>query len=369
MNNVRQNIKILVAPLDWGLGHATRCIPIIRSLVQAGYEVLLAGEGKQAILLSNEFPQLTLLPLRGYDVTYSRHAWQLPFKLAAQLPRILGAIRNEKKWLQEQVKKLDINMVISDNRYGLYHPSIPCIIITHQLTIITPFRILQRVMQQLHYRLLNHFNEIWVPDTERFPSAAGILSHPQRMPGVPVRYIGWLSRFHPSQIPANYHIVVLLSGPEPQRSILENKILHELNGVKGKILLIRGLPGEKALPKIEQPFTFRNHLSSKELQEVMQQAEWIICRSGYSTIMELLSLQKKAILIPTPGQTEQIYLAKRLSKLKWAYSIDQNEFKGSDVVSAAGQFSFSLPQPAYPNEHPWLPLMKKLLSPHVVLPQ
>jgi predicted glycosyltransferase len=85
--------------------------------------------------------------------------------------------------------------------------------------------------------------------------------------------------------------------------------------------------------------------------------------------MELLSLQKKAIFISTPGQTEQIYLAKRLSKLKWAYSIDQNEFKGSDVVSAAGQFSFSLPQPAYPNEHPWLPLMKKLLSPHVVLPQ
>jgi uncharacterized protein (TIGR00661 family) len=369
LDNVRQNIKILVAPLDWGLGHATRCIPIIRSLIQAGYEVLLAGEGKQAILLSTEFPQLTLLPLRGYDVKYSRYAWQLPFKLIAQLPKIMGAIRNENKWLNEQVKKLDIKMVISDNRYGLYHPTIPCIILTHQLTIITPFGILQRVLQKIHYRLLNHFNEIWVPDIEKFPSAAGILSHPEKMPGIPVRYIGWLSRFQAFPGPNYYDIVVLLSGPEPQRSMLEKKILKELKEIKGNILLIRGLPGETALPKYEHPIKIRNHLSNKELQEVIQQAEWIICRSGYTTIMELLSLQKKAILIPTPGQTEQIYLAERLRELNWAVSIDQNFFNGSDIISVAGQFSFSLPQPMLSHDPPWLPLLKKLLSPNVALPE
>ena len=260
-------------------------------------------------------------------------------------------------------------MVISDNRYGLYHPTIPCIILTHQLTIITPFGILQRVLQKIHYRLLNHFNEIWVPDIEKFPSAAGILSHPEKMPGIPVRYIGWLSRFQAFPGPNYYDIVVLLSGPEPQRSMLEKKILKELKEIKGNILLIRGLPGETALPKYEHPIKIRNHLSNKELQEVIQQAEWIICRSGYTTIMELLSLQKKAILIPTPGQTEQIYLAERLRELNWAVSIDQNFFNGSDIISVAGQFSFSLPQPMLSHDPPWLPLLKKLLSPNVALPE
>ncbi|MFM9021683.1 MAG: glycosyltransferase [Sediminibacterium sp.] len=369
MKNVRQNIKILVAPLDWGLGHATRCIPIIRSLLEAGHEVVLAGEEKQAILLREEFPQLTVLPLPGYRITYSKNHWQLPFKLAAQLPKIFRAIRHERKWLKKQIEKKAFDLVISDNRYGLYHPSIPSIIITHQLTIVTPFCIGQNWLQRIHYTLLNRFLQIWVPDTAYPPHAAGILSHPKKTPATPLHYIGWLSRFEPVKTPATYTYCILLSGPEPQRTLLEQKLIGELQQVKEKVLFIRGLPGEQTLPDFPNNINCKNHLSGKALQEALHASEWVISRSGYTTVMEILHLQKKAILIPTPGQTEQIYLAKKLLDQQWAFSVEQEKFNFNDAVAAARQFHFSPPPNIVYDQQLCLSQIQKLMHPDVALRQ
>lgn len=362
LNNVRQNIKVLVAPLDWGLGHATRCIPLIQSLLAAGYEVLLAGEGKQAALLAAEFPQLTLLPLRGYRVTYSRRAWQLPFTLLGQLPAIWRTIRAENRWLREQVRQHNIQLVISDNRYGLYHPDIPCAMLTHQLTIAVPIRILQNLLQQFHYRLLNRFSIVWVPDLAGSVNAAGLLSHPETMPKVPVQYIGWLSRFHAADKLPTYKYCVLLSGPEPQRTILEEKLLSSFNKIHEKVLFIRGLPGEEDLPITGKHIVCYNHLKEADLQTALQEAEWVISRSGYTTVMELLTLQKKSILLPTPGQTEQAYLAKRLPALGWAFSADQENLQLEKVLKAAENFSFQTPPAGSFESDKWLAEVKRLLS-------
>ncbi len=358
-----------MAPLDWGLGHATRCIPIIRSLLEAGHEVVLAGEGKQATLLSREFPQLTILHLPGYRISYSKKNWQMPFKLAAQLPKIIRAIRQENEWLKDQIEKQAFDLVLSDNRYGLYHSNIPCIILTHQLTILTPFGIGQSWLQSIHYQLLNRFNEIWVPDSAHVPYAAGILSHPQKMPATPVHYIGWLSRFEAVKTPSVYTYCILLSGPEPQRTLLEQMLIGDLQKVKEKVLFIRGLPGEQSLPHLPHNITCKNHLSGTELQQALHASEWVISRSGYTTVMEVLHLQKKAILIPTPGQTEQLYLAQKLMQLQWAFSIEQEKFSFNDAVATARQFHFSPPPNIVYDQQLCLSQIQKLMHPTVALPQ
>ena len=167
MNQPGTSLKsnILIAPLDWGLGHATRIIPIIKTLLEQDAGVILAGEGKTRILLEKEFPQLPFIQLEGYNVTYSDNKWSLPFVLASQIPKIISAIQNEQEWLYETVEKYNIGGIISDNRYGLYHHEIPCIFITHQLLIKTGWGSLSDLLlQEQNYGYINRYTECWVPD-------------------------------------------------------------------------------------------------------------------------------------------------------------------------------------------------------------
>ena len=343
MHTLKQNTKVLVAPLDWGLGHATRCIPIIKGLLSHGYEVFLAGEGAQSILLKAEFPQLTLIPLKGYRVSYSNHKRGMALKLLWQLPKIWRAIQFENRWLHKQVALHHFNIIISDNRYGLHHPSVKSIFITHQLTIKAPFRVAEKWLQHIQYRLIRSFNTCWVPDIPGLNNAAGILSHPAILPPVPVAYIGWLSRFEPKKLPVIYRYCIVLSGPEPQRTQLENKLLTQLTGITDSVLFIRGLPGAANLPATPPNIICKNHLPQEALEMALLQSEWIISRTGYTTVMEILCLQKKAILIPTPGQTEQEYLAERLGLQNWAYSVLQERFEWEKATREAADFEYLWP--------------------------
>jgi len=343
LHTLKQNKKVLVAPLDWGLGHATRCIPIIKGLLSHGYEVFLAGEGAQSILLKAEFPQLTLIPLKGYRVSYSNHKRGMALKLLWQLPKIWRAIQFENQWLHKQVALHHFNIIISDNRYGLHHPSVKSIFITHQLTIKAPFRVAEKWLQHIQYRLIRSFNTCWVPDIPGLNNAAGILSHPAILPPVPVTYIGWLSRFEPKKLPVIYRYCIVLSGPEPQRTQLENKLLTQLTGITDSVLFIRGLPGAANLPATPPNIICKNHLPQEALEMALLQSEWIISRTGYTTVMEILCLQKKAILIPTPGQTEQEYLAERLGLQNWAYSVLQERFEWEKATREAADFEYLWP--------------------------
>ncbi len=339
------NIKrILISPLDWGLGHATRCIPIIKTLIQHGYEVIVAAEGSAQHLLQLEFPSITILPIRGYRISYASSKRWLPLKIVQQIPKIISTIQYEHRWLQQAVAKHHIDLVISDNRYGLYTTVCPCIFITHQLTIKAPNRWLEKMMQFISYRYINKFTACWVPDIANDRNVAGILSHPQQMPAIPVHYIGLLSRFSiNTSLEKKYAVCILLSGPEPQRSILEEKILQGLSQIKEKVILVRGKPGSnEQLPTIAN-VTIYNHLAEKELALAIQSSEYIISRSGYTTVMELLMLQKKSILIPTPGQTEQEYLAQQLMQQQWCYSISQDAFDITKALEQAAQFRYAFP--------------------------
>ena len=331
--------KILIAPLDWGLGHATRCIPIIYELLKQEHEVLIAAEGPIKILLQKEFPSIEYLPLKGYGIRYGKTRSALLFNLLWQVPKFLKSIALEKAWLEQVIKKKGINIVISDNRFGLYHKDVHSIFITHQLLIKSPF--LQSFLQRLNYSFINQFDECWVPDSNVEPYLSGILSHPKKLPQIHVRYIGWLSRFQKKEGVKQLHLLILLSGPEPQRSILENIIIRQLKNFLKPVLIVRGLPGNENQLQVNDYVKCINHLPAGLLEDVIHSSSFVIARSGYSTVMDLLKMQKKSILIPTPGQTEQEYLAQHLLQNNLAFCTKQKTFNLDRALEAAGNFKYA----------------------------
>lgn len=332
--------KLLLAPLDWGLGHATRCVPVIKELLSIGSEVWLAGEGAQEKLLREEFPSLPFLPLKGYRVKYGKTG--LTGRLVLQIPSILQSIKSENNWLKEQVSKYQFDGVISDNRYGLHHETIFSVFITHQLCIKSSLgKWSEKILQQWNYKFINRFHECWVPDEEGQNNLAGELSHPVKFPAIPVKYIGGLSRFKKKDVAEiKDHLLITLSGPEPQRTILENRIIDEVVNYNGTATIARGLPAERNIIPSTNTIHFHNHLSSEELNNEAMKAALIIGRSGYSNVMDIAALQKKSILIPTPGQTEQEYLADHLMKKRFAFCINQNEFSLLKNIEEAGRFDY-----------------------------
>ncbi|MFM2139001.1 MAG: hypothetical protein RJA57_1308 [Bacteroidota bacterium] len=340
INNGRP--RILVAPLDWGLGHATRCIPLIQELLTQGADVWLAGEGTQEALLREEFPQLPFLPLPGYRVRYARTGTGLAWQLLRQLPRLRQAIRNEHRWLKTMVLKHGFQGVISDNRYGLHHRNVPCFLLTHQLRIQSPLGAWsERLLQRTHYRLLRPFTACWVPDTPGEDNLAGALAHPTRLPSIPVHYIGWLSRFTAKSMPVEKdRLLVILSGPEPQRSIWENRLLEQLAAYPHPVTLVRGLPGHQRLIPSTSTLECHNHLDTSALGDAWQRAGFVLCRSGYSSLMDATRLGRPCIVVPTPGQTEQEYLARYGMERKRVLAFDQRSFSLQDALQQARVFPF-----------------------------
>lgn len=337
INKKASKFRVLVAPLDWGLGHTTRCIPIIQELLDQDAEVLIAAEGAAATLIQNEFPSLHIFPLKGYKIRYSRQKKFLLF----QLPRILLIIAYERRWLKRIVAEERIDAVISDNRFGMYNSGARCIYITHQLFIETGNALLNRLAQHIHYRYINHFDEIWVPDAKGELNLAGKLSHPKIFPLVPVKYLGILSRFAFEHHERNIDLLIILSGPEPQRTNFENILLKQIKDSRLSIVLLRGLPGsnEKLVPGKNS--TIYNHLPATRLNSLIQQSHLVLARGGYSTIMDLAALHQKAILVPTPGQTEQEYLGKYLHEKKLFFVSSQQQFSLDKVLSDVQQFEFA----------------------------
>ena len=312
--------RILVAPLDWGIGHATRCVPIINALIHNNYDVILAADGRPMHLLSKEFPKLEIIRLQGYNIKYSKY-FPMSISMLLQIPKLLYNIKKEKNTLESIIKDYNIDGVISDNRFGLYTKKVPCVFITHQLGIQSPY--LAQEIQKFNYKYINAFDVCWVMDDKK-NNLAGILSTPKKTPNNTI-YIGPQSRFKYQKSQAKYDFLAIISGPEPQRTILEKGLIKALKERKEKSLIILGKPELNNTQQIGN-LTIQSHLNAKDLNKAILSSNLIICRPGYSTIMDLEKLMKKAFFIPTPGQTEQEYLAERLFKLNVCYMQKQSEF-------------------------------------------
>lgn len=293
-----------MAPLHWGLGHATRCVPIIQSLIAHDFTPILASDGEALQYLKHEFSNLETLELPAYHIRYGK---PLLWNLIRQSPKILRAVQQERKLIEEYVSNnKEVVGIISDNRFGVRSTQVPSVYVTHQLNVLSG--IFTSITSNLHQRIIQKFDECWIPDDE-YATFSGKLSKTNTTK-ITKRYLGVLSRFEEKKVSQNIDVLILLSGPEPNRTFLEEKMRREWQDYEGSVILVQGKVA--AVQKCIQhgTLTIYNYMLSEELELILNSAKTVVCRSGYSSIMDLAVLQKKAVFIPTKGQTEQEYLAK-----------------------------------------------------------
>lgn len=396
---------IIISPLDWGLGHTTRCIPIIRELLNLSCNVVIACNEKQKKILKHEFPTVVFKYLPGYEIRYATSRWRTILSLITQVPKIRRSIKAEHLWLQKFISENNVAAIISDNRYGFYSEKIPSVIITHQLNLKTGLgNKLDKLASGRIQSYLRNFDQCWIPDNEAPFDIAGILSdssllyknikessesetnkklpsefginkeQPSRFTSYntkpSIHYLGPISRLNQglssisrssrpiSPTPSSESIsasgseskssgtidegeipLVILSGPEPQRSILEKKIIRQASHYKQSCILIRGLPNSKK-DISTQYIQAINYADTNSLSRYLRQASIVICRAGYSSVMDMGKLKKKMILIPTPGQGEQEYLGTYLMSKNIALSYCQEIFDLAAALKDAVNFNF-----------------------------
>jgi len=324
--------NILVAPLNWGLGHATRCIPIIRELQINGFTPILASDGDALELLKKEFPLLECIELPSYNIKYPKKGIYFKLKLFLHISKLINAVKKEKKAIHNIITSHNITGIISDNRFGVYHKSIPSIYITHQLNVLSGITTV--LSSKLHQYIIKKFNECWVPDSNDENNYSGKLGHITNS-SINLKYIGILSRFKQIKSTTKNDYLIILSGPEPQRTLLEKKLYKELKKTTKKILFIKGKIAPEQKITSEKNITSYNYMTSNELETAINESKLIIARSGYTTVMDLAKMNKKAFFIPTPGQFEQTYLAQRLQKLNYTPYCSQDNFCTDMLTKAA----------------------------------
>lgn len=334
---------ILVAPLNWGLGHATRCIPIIKALQENNYIPIIASDGVALDLLRKEFPYIKTLELPSYQIEYAKNGKNFKWKLMQSLPKMIRAIWKEKRTTREWIDKYEIDGIISDNRLGVFDRKTPSAFITHQLNVMTGNT--TWLTSKIHQHIIKKHTICWVPDVAAIPNLSGELGHLQTT-DLKLNYIGPLSRIQKKDIEKKYDLMVVLSGPEPQRSYLEEKLKTEVQNYQGKVIFIKGIIEKEQKKQEKEHVTFYNFMNTRQLEQAFNESDLVLCRSGYTTIMDLAKLGKKAFFIPTPGQYEQEYLAKKLQKdgiAPWSIQEDFTIKKLSEVSTYKGLQQFNSP--------------------------
>lgn len=324
--------NILISPLDWGLGHASRLIPMLKYLEAEGHHLMIAVNVLTKVILKEQITKADFFELPSYRIKYSASASFITF--AALAPRIIKAKKEESQWVEKFIAEHKVDLIISDSRFGFRHPDIKSVIISHQLKLQFPkgwARIGARA-QKVNEKWLSEFDEVWVPDEENH-YLSGELSNNMQLK---TQFIGIQSRMvkEESHRPeAEPYILCVLSGPEPQRSILEQKIRQQSPQIKEHVIIIGGRPDKPSTVFNCANTTYHHHLDSKTLAHYIQHAELVISRSGYSSLMDYYQLEcKKVFLIPSPGQSEQIYLAKRMKEMRVCDFAFQRSFSLVEVL-------------------------------------
>lgn len=324
--------------MNWGLGHATRCVPIIKCLLELGHNPIIAADKAPLSFLQKEFPNLKFIKLKGFEPIYSKSNSQV-LKLLTLIPKALRNFNKEHKKIEHIVKEYNIDIIISDNRFGCWSKNIHSVFITHQLNIQVPKFVGWTFffINKLNKSYIKNYDELWIPDVKEEPSLSGILSHPADKK-IKTTYIGLLSRFSTNNHDENKNVkktidyLVILSGPEPQRTILEDLVCKQSSDIDGNIVVLRAKPESEKLPEITpNNVTFYNHIDDNSFVELVKNSKKIICRGGYSSLMDLVKLNRNAFLVPTPGQTEQEYLADYLTKKGFFNSCKQKKFQLKNV--------------------------------------
>lgn len=340
--------KVLVGALSWGLGHATRTLCIVRDLLERGHKITIVACGRALDLFKRECPTCEFIHLEDYPPPYTKSSlfW---VKFAGYIPRMLKGLEKEHVAIQKIIEDRGFDMVLSDNRYGIYHPDVPSFFITHQPrfkfpTFLRPIEFIGEMFTWAHMR---NFTRVLVPDSgDQAENLAGSLAHQLRLLKSPFAYYcGMLSSVQKMDVPEDVDYFITISGPEPQRTAFEKIILEQVSDLddgKNKIVITLGMPETHDVRKVGKNITIYGHLDRDKQQEMMNRAKMIVSRSGYTTVMELVELGKNALFVPTPGQTEQVYLSEYYEQIGTFHSVAQHEIKLAEDIEAARKY------PGYP---------------------
>jgi len=395
-------MKVLVAPLDWGLGHATRCVPVVREFLRAGAEVELAVVKANANFFREVFPDLRQRLAPSYNIVYPKHGYNMALWLLKNSVHLNAVMRYEHHFAEEMVKRHGYDVLFSDNRFAFYSKNALSIYMTHQRRIAFPRALaaFERIGVMWHANIMRKFDEVWVPDLEIYPGYAGSLSHSGATPGEkPMRYVGTLSRFsemgcapnlmgnapvpvdlerdvdlmsvsefmahspnvewnaapekhtsgnHTLGMRAAYKVVAVVSGVEPARTQFEQQLREALQQIPGRHMMILGKPSAEQKTWTEGNIEFHTHLATNDFAEAVKRADFVVSRGGYSTVMDMAELGAKCIFVPTPGQFEQIVLAHDLSKADYAVEIPADELS-AETLTSAFEKSVKMPKVAKQN--------------------
>lgn len=336
--------NVLVCPLDWGLGHVSRIIPILNRLLQNNCKLYISCSRSQFLFLQQENIPFEWIPCSSPEIKYKARTLNA-FDLLALVPRIYAGIVRDRKHIKQWIKKYNIHLIISDSRFGCYHKKIPSVVITHQINMKLPPSVsfFEPILSWHIKKRIRKFRYCWVPDIPSFPNFAGDLSLNHNLS---VQYIGILSRFEkaaPSLQATQYEYEALgiISGPEPQRSIFAQLLLSQMKQLPFRCGLVMGKPDYSKTPVQDNNVTIFPFASSTELYQLILSSKYIVARAGYSTIMDLIALQRTAILVPTPGQTEQEYLANYYQTRKTFVVSTQENLKLDKALEELSVYTFN----------------------------
>ena len=329
-------MKIAFGICSLGIGHATRSIPVIKGLIEEGHEVVLISYGQAYYLLKKEFPNLRIYSLADYPIRYTEEAHQLiPYLLANSHKIIKTLLYSHRKFLTIDSKE-NFDMIISDSRYDIFVRNKPSYLMIHQLRIMLKLGLLRGGTMVYNSYMSKYFRKIIVPDF-RNNGLSGDMSHNVKfVDGKKVEYVGVLSPFKNLNLPRNVDVLISISGPEPQRSIFERIVLNEIEDLHGNIVVTLGKP-EGRISR-DNGIKVYSYLPFEEREKLMNRAKLVISRSGYSTIMDLYVIGGRAFFVPTPGQPEQVYLAKYLESKNLAGYETQNRLKLADTIVKAMRY-------------------------------
>lgn len=333
----------LISPLNWGLGHSTRDIPIIRELLSHGHEVTIATSGNALVLLKREFPECNFIFFKDYPAPYSSTRFFLP-KFVANIPILLKAMADERKKLAKILSRDRYDLIISDNRMGVYSDKIPSYFITHQLRFslpeyLWPFELATLLINGLFH---TRYTGLIVPDVS--PNGSN-LSGKLSLSNLDITnqrtyYAGILTSTAKMNVDQDVDYLIIVSGPEPQRTKLEEIVHKQVQKLPGEKVVLLGSPQNEYKKKLDSNTTVFSYVSTEVKSELMNRARFIISRSGYTTMMELAELEKRqGLFTPTPGQTEQEYLSKYYARMGWFYSKSQYKLKLSEDIEIATNYS------------------------------
>jgi predicted glycosyltransferase len=309
--------RILFCILDWGLGHATRSSVLIDRLLNQENKITIVCSQSSLGFLKQKFSALSIICIEGYSIKYYKGipVW---LSVVIQLRKIQAQIKIEQQFLQKETLKNAYDIIISDSRYGCYHNEIPSVFISHQLQLKVPF--FESFTNKRYQKYLLPFHSIWVPDFENDNNLSGDLSHSILKLGTNTKnklaYIGPLPRFSfETKSEKEIDLLFILSGPEPLRTLFEAEIINYSMTSKKKITIVRGTSKNSAteFESHVKHLDMHDLLGENELKNLIENANAIVCRSGYSSIMDYYQLPIIKYIYATPGQTEQEYLASSLN--------------------------------------------------------